>query len=348
MFGKYFCLSLLMAGGCATVYKPAPVPGHRPTPSGLPDELRSTITHLSADIGERNCYRPENLEAAATWIERELAATGLRTRRLPVSVPAGKPYDCGQMTVWNIEAEKRGGNLASEVIVVCAHYDSKVATPKWYGHGPPLPHQPGTPGANDNGSGMAALLALARMFADIPTDRTIRFVAVVNEEPPFYKTDTMGSRVYARTCARDKSICIVGAAALETMGCYSTASLKKRVVPMIGLLGLPSSPDYVAFLSNLSSRRFSRQCAKVLREHSPLTVRAFAVPAFPPRISWSDDWSFWQEGIPAFAVTDTAFLRHDDYHSLTDTADRIDYVPMADVVWGLRYAFDALANPDRP
>jgi hypothetical protein len=104
-------------------------------------------------------------------------------------------------------------------------------------------------------------------------------------------------------------------------------------------------PDYVAFLSDLGSRRFARECAGVFRGHAPIAVRAVALPAISKKVAWSDDWAFRREGIPAFCVTDTAYLRSDDYHELTDTAERLDYAPMADVVWGLRYVVEALANP---
>ena len=343
---KVWALAAALAmGGCAAVYRPEALPGHEPTPASLPGELRADVTTLSAGIGERNCYRPENVEAAAAWIEAQFADAGLAPRRLAVAVPAGPPYDCGAMTVWNIEAEKRGTTRPSEVIVVGAHYDSKVATPGWHDHGPPLPDRPGTPGANDNASGVAAVLALARMLANVPTERTIRFVAFVNEEPPFFQTDAMGSRVYARSCAADKSSSVVGAITPDTIGCYSAQPRTKR--PFLpGWAGLPARPDYIAFLANRSSRRFCHDCAGVFQQHSPIAARVLALPAISRRVAWSDDWAFWQEGIPAFTPTDTAFLRHDDYHGPTDTADHLDYAPMADVVWALRYAVEAVANPE--
>jgi antitoxin component of MazEF toxin-antitoxin module len=320
---------------------------HKPTPVDLPDELRASVTMLASRIGERNCYRPEGLEAAAAWIESEFTSAGLAPRRLPVPVPGGPPFDCGAQTVWNIEAEKRGTTRPDEVIVIGAHYDSKVATAAWHDHGPPLPDRPGTPGANDNASGVATVLALARMLADVPTERTIRFVAFVNEEPPFFRTEAMGSRVYARSCAGDPSAHVVGMFTPETLGCYSERPHRKRW-RIAGLAGLPDRSDYVAFLGNGASRRFLAECADVFRKHSPVAVRTAALPAVSSRVAWSDDWSFWQEGIPAFTVTDTAYLRSDDYHELADTADRLDYGPMAEVVWGLRCVVEALTDPNHP
>jgi Zn-dependent M28 family amino/carboxypeptidase len=247
------------------------------------------------------------------------------------------------MTVWNIEAEKRGETRPDEVIVIGAHYDSKVATRSWFGYGPPLKDARGTPGADDNASGVAALLALADRFANQPTQRTIRFVAFVNEERPFYQTESMGSRVYAHQC-RATNESVVGMISLETMGCYSAQPRHKRF-RFAGFFGLPSHPDYVAFLSDRRSRHFARECADIFHDHSPLTVRTLALPTLGKLVAWSDDWSFWREGIPAFSVTDTAFLRHDHYHELSDTAEKLDYAVMADVVWGLKSVIESQVNP---
>ena len=336
------CLSFL-ACGCPTVLEPEIVPGHKPVPEDLPRRLRSHVEVLAARIGERNCYRGPNLGAAASWIEQNLKADGYETKRLAVPVPAGPPFECGPLTVWNIEATKRGGSRADEIVIVGAHYDSKVATPEWNDHGPPLPDRPGTPGADDNASGVAALLEIARLIARTPTERTVRFVAFVNEEPPFFKTDCMGSRVYAKDCAKKDAGKIVGAIVLEQVGCYSVRPRTKRPW-FASLVGIPDRPDYVAFFSNFASRRFTEQCGSIFHRHSNVEVRCISPPDFTGSLSWSDDWSFWQEGFSAFSACDTSYMRHDDYHELEDTADRLDYVTLADLVWGLHYVVWELAD----
>jgi hypothetical protein len=310
----------------------------------LAEGLRSDVEMLATRIGERNGYRPERLEAAAGWVEERLRGSGLTTRRLPVPVPPGAPYECGPQMAWNLEAEKPGTDLAHEVLIVGAHYDSKVATPRWYSSGSPQPDRPGTPGANDNASGVAAVLALARLLADIPTARTVRFVAFANEEPPFFQRRAMGSRIYARACVQDPSSRVVGAIIAETLGCYSRQGRTKRI-PFASWIGLPARADYVAFLANWGSRHLMRAGASAFRRGASIELRAVALPDFWGLAGWSDDWSFAREGIPAFAVTDTAFLRSDHYHELTDTADRLDYGPMAEVVRGLAFMVEALANP---
>jgi hypothetical protein len=337
------CLSLL-ACGCPTVFEPEIAPDHRPVPADLPRRLRSHVEVLAARIGERNCYRRANLAAAASWIEQDFRSNGYETRRLAVPVPAGPPFECGPLTVWNIEATKRGGSRADEIVIVGAHYDSKVATPEWNDHGPPLPDRPGTPGADDNASGVSALLEIARLLAKAPAERTVRFVAFVNEEPPFFKTDCMGSLVYARECAKKDAGKIVGAIVLEQVGCYSIRPRTKRPW-FAGLVGIPDRPDYVAFFSNFASRHWTEECGTLFHRHSNVEVRCISPPDFTGSLSWSDDWSFWQEDLPAFSVCDTTYMRHDDYHELDDTADRLDYATMADVAWGLLHVVRELANP---
>ncbi len=156
----------------------------------------------------------------------------------------------------------------------------------------------------------------------------------------------LAEQIGERNCYRPANAVIVGMITPDDIGSYSTQSQRKRTC-LAGLAGLPARPDYVAFLSNRSSRRFARECATIFQRNSPIEVRTVAFPAISDKVAWSDDWSFWQEEIPAFAVTDTAFLRHDDYHELTDTAERLDYETMAQLVWGLRSVIVELGNPSQ-
>ena len=157
----------------------------------LADELRRDVTRLAVDIGERNILnRPQQLAQAADWIEAELKAAGLAPERQEYEVSGG--------TCCNVEAEIRGSK--QDIVIVGAHYDTR----------------PGTPGANDNTSGVAATLALARRFSKCKPDRTLRFVAFVNEESPYAHTDRMGSRVYARRC-RERNENVVGMMSLATI-----------------------------------------------------------------------------------------------------------------------------------
>ena len=336
-------IAIILSGCITTSYPAKGSPGDPALARALEARLRGHVEVLAGEIGERHCYRPEAYERAASYIESEFAALGYEVRRQAVPVPDTEKFACGETVAWNIEAVKPGTTRAHEVIVLGAHYDSKVATPEWNDAGPPLPDQPGTPGASDNASGVAGVIEVARALVDEPLERTVRFVAFANEEPPFYQTDSMGSVVYARALIADPDQEPMGMISLEQLGCFSKTPGKKRW-PLLGLTGLSADTDYIAFLTNFSSRRLAKSCARVFSADATVPVKVMPVPTFAKFVAWSDDWSFWQEGIPAFSVCDTAYLRNDHYHELTDTPDSLDYEPMAEVVRSCVSMVAGLAN----
>lgn len=337
-------LSLLFVifTGCSTTHVPRPelglAPGNR---LAIANDLRATVATLASDIGERNLYHPTNLERAAQWIERELSVRGYTTiRRTPVEVRGAEFNLPRDATAYNIEAEIPG--TSGDVLVIGAHYDSKVSMPGWHAHWPPTPEKPGTPGANDNASGVAGLLALAGQLRDVKPTPTLRFVAFANEEPPFFQTSAMGSFAYAKSL-RDAGSSQVRMIALDSIGCYSVRERSKRT-GAVSLVGLKDTPDYVALLGNLGSRDWMTAAAEAIARSGPMPVRTLALPRIGKAVAWSDDWSFWEHGYLAFTVTDTAYLRSDSYHELTDTAETLDYEAMAEVVSALGAAIRDLAD----
>jgi len=269
--------------------------------------LRAHVAAIASR--EHNFVKPAELEAAAQYIEKSLAGLGyaVATQRFP----------SGPLEVRNIEVEVKGSARASEVVIVGAHYDSVL----------------GAPGANDNGSGVAAVIELARLLRRSGPARTLRFVTFVNEEPPFSHSDAMGSRHYTRR-ARERGENIVAMFSLETIGYYSEAPGSQRYPFPLGFF-FPSTGNFVAFVSNLSSRALLHEALASFRRHAGFPSEGVAAPAFIPGVDWSDHWSFWQEGWPALMVTDTAPYRYPHYHSGEDTPDKVDYERLARVVTGL-------------
>ncbi len=214
-------------------------------------------------------------------------------------------------------------------MVVGAHYDTV----------------PGCPGANDNGSGVVATLALADAMAGTKAARTLRFVLFVNEEPPHFQTDLMGSRVYARRC-RERSENIAGMISLETIG-YFRDEPKSQHFPVPGLgLFYPTQGNFIAFVGNFGSRGWVRATVGSFRRHAAFPCEGAALPGFVPGVGWSDHWAFYQEGYPALMVTDTAPFRYPHYHEPTDTPDRVDTERMARIVQAMERVVLDLANPD--
>jgi hypothetical protein len=288
------------------------------------ERLRDDVHALAGRIGERNVFRPEAYAAAEDFLGASLARAGHRVRWQTFEVRhAGAVHHCS-----NLFAEVRGYAAPNEIVIVGAHYDTVR----------------GTPGADDNASGCAAVLELARRFAGAEPGRTIRFVFFANEEPPFFWTDQMGSLVHARE-ARERGEHVAAMLSLETLGWYSEREGSQRYPPLVGG-ALPSSGDFVAFVGHESAAGLVARCVETFRGSGALPCEGAAMPSLVPRIGSSDHWSFWKQGWPALMVTDTAPYRNPNYHRPTDTPDTLDYERLARVVDGLEAVIGDLARVD--
>jgi len=291
-----------------------------PAETALRDELRRDVEAL-AGIGERHVFVPRNLERAATRLEAALGAAGYRVRRQTYEV-AGQPCH-------NLEVERPGSDSGAGIVVVGAHYDTVV----------------GTAGANDNASGTAAVLALARRFAGRTLPRTVRFVLFTNEEIYFQRPE-MGSLVYARAI-RQRGDRVVTMISLETIGSYSDREGSQRYPKPLGWV-YPSAGNFTGFVGNVGSRAAVRAAIGAFRRHARFPSEGAALPPILPGVGWSDHWAFWQVGYPALMITDTALYRYRWYHDPGDTPDRLDYDRMARVVAGLDRMLADLAGAGAP
>lgn len=276
-------------------------------------EIKTNITrhvyYLADEIGERNVIAYEPLQRTAQYIENNLRDSGYEVKLQEYTVQMRK--------VRNLIAEIPGGGKANEIVVIGAHYDTVYDCP----------------GADDNSSGVAALLELARMLKDSHPTRTVRFVAFVNEEPPWFQTDDMGSLVYAEQAHKLKEN-IVAALSIETIGMYSDAEGSQQYPAGFKSL-YPSKGNFVAFIGNLGSRGLVRDAVRSFRASVKFPSEGSAAPTAVPGVGWSDHWSFWQEGYPAIMITDTAIFRNPNYHQPTDKPDTLNYDRMARVMYGL-------------
>jgi hypothetical protein len=289
-----------------------------PEEAVLREALRRDVRFLAEEVGDRNWLVYPQLLEAAEWIEASLAQAGYKVRRLGFDA-RGKPVD-------NLEVEISGRTRPEEIVVIGAHYDSV----------------PGCPAANDNGSGVAALLALARALMNAQPERTIRLVAFANEEPPFYRTSEMGSVVYARECHRRKER-IIAMLSLETIGYYRDEKGSQMYPPPFSLF-YPAEGNFIAFVGNVRSIGLVRRCLNTFRAHVKFPSEGAALPEFITGIGWSDHWSFWKQGYPAVMVTDTALFRYPYYHSPEDTYDKLDYDRLTRVTAGIEKVVRALAG----
>ena len=296
-----------------------PLPALTEAENSLQHELRAHVEKLAGEIGERNLIWYKNLTTAAEYIEASLTKAGYAVHQ--------HGYEVSGKMSYNLEVEIPGTDRPEEIVVIGAHYDSVT----------------GSPGANDNATGVAAVLALAGRFSGQRMSRTLRFVAFVNEEPPFFQTSSMGSRVYAQA-SRQRGEKVVAMLSLETIGYYAEKDGSQRYPPPMSLF-YPSTGNFIAFVGNVKSGPLVREVIGSFRRYAKFPSEGAAFPGFIPGVGWSDHWAFWKEGYPAVMVTDTAPFRYPAYHSHQDTPEKVKYDQMARVVGGLRKVIADLANP---
>jgi hypothetical protein len=285
------------------------VPDLTPAQAELRKSLRRDVEMLATTIGPRNVQYPANMKKASKFLLKELTDMGYVVER--------QNYRALDQDFENLIVEIPGSSRPKEIVVVGAHYDSAFDSPA----------------ANDNGSGVAATLELARSYASRKPSRTLRFVFFANEEPPFNWTSDMGSYVYAKSCkARAENI--IGMFSLETIGYYTDAPNSQRYPSPIDKL-YPNTGNFIAFVSNLGSRELLRTGIRSFRHHTKFPSEGAALPNQLPGVGWSDHWSFWQVGYPGVMITDTATFRYPYYHTEMDTPDKLDYDRFTIVVSGI-------------
>ncbi len=306
-----------------TVKMPGPAfAGMLPPLAPAQDELRGALARhvrvLAEEIGERSAHTYDAVNRAAEYVEREFRALGYDVNT--------QEYAVGRATYRNLEVSLRGRTRPEEIVVIGAHYDTAE----------------GAPGADDNASGMAAVLELARALKNEPVERSVRFVAFCTEEPPYFPTANMGSRHYADAAA-GRGDRIVGMLAIESIGYYATEPGTQRY-PFPLNLAYPDRGDFIGFVSNLRSRRLLHRAIDTFRRHTQLPSQGAAAPWWVPGVWWSDHWAFWRHGYPAIMITDTAPYRNPFYHTRRDTPDKLDYARLARVVDGLGHVVLELAR----
>lgn len=284
---------------------------------GLAGRLSAHVSRLAQEIGERNLHHPARLQAAENYIHDVLHQQGYAVQR--------QEYAVDGVRCANLEVTRRGTLFPDALILIGAHYDTVR----------------GSPGANDNGSGVAVLLELARAFRHEAPGHSVRLVAFANEEMPFFYTASQGSRVYARAArARGDDIRLM--LSLETMGYYSDQP-HSQSYPALFRFFYPDRADFIALVSNFRSRYVMRRLAMEFRAVSDFPLQHVATFAFVPGVAWSDHLSFWREGYRAIMVTDTAFYRYPFYHSAADSAEKLDYARLAEVTRALQLALYGLS-----
>lgn len=313
LYGLFYFYCIRMPG--QSYQGPLPGPDTPLRASG--ERLRDHVRVLADKIGERNAWKADSLEQAAQYIEDEFTALQFVPKYEVVN-------DKGHR---NILVDIYGSSYRDRIIVVGAHYDTV----------------PMTPGADDNASGVAALLEIARAFRDKKPQVTLRLAAFVNEEEPFFGGDQMGSLFNARH-SRERQENIIGMYSLEMVGFYSEAR-RSQYYPRPVRRFYPRTGNFIAFVGNLMSRSFLHQSLSSFRRLARFPSQGLVAPQLlVPDIRRSDNAAFWFHGYPAVMITDTSNFRNWNYHNVGDKFDTLDYERMALVVEGLVRMLEAVAD----
>lgn len=275
------------------------------------DRLQQHVEYLAGTLGARNLHAfPKQLHAAEKYIEDALTGFGYKVEKQEFEVDGKKTS--------NLVAEIKGTKHPEEIIIFGAHYDTCYHST----------------GANDNGSGIAAVLEMAHTMRDMKPERTVRFVAFTNEEPPYFRSEDMGSCHYANLC-KSRNENIVGMFAVETIGYYrDEKGSQKYPVPGMGWF-FGNRANYLAFVGNFNSRGLINDSLRYFKANCGLPTKGVSAPSFISGIDWSDQLYFWKNGFKGVMVTDTALYRDPNYHTEHDLPGNLNYYLMADIVSGL-------------
>ncbi len=267
---------------------------------------------LSETLGDRSVYRPQALKAAEEYVSQSFRAMGY--------TPERQSFIYLKQEVANVIA---GCRDASGYYILGAHFDTVA----------------GTPGADDNASGVAVLLETARLAGSLSPPRPWTFIGFTTEEPPAFSTPSMGSRVYARG-AKEQGETIKGMLCLEMVGYYRYEPNSQPLPFPLEYLGYPTTGNFIALVADRRSRPLLAALDQALKSGCHLPVSAIAIPFegyILPESRLSDHANFWDQGYPAVMLTDTAFLRNPHYHGPGDVLANLDFDAMVELTLGLYY-----------
>ncbi len=302
--------ALLAVGGCWLITNPVLVDLDTvEAPAAQADRLEGDVRHLATRMAGRSADNVGVLDAAADWIGDSFAASGC--------TPRERAYEADGAIYRNVVCAF--GPDSAPLLVIGAHYDVYEG-----------------PGADDNASGVAAILELARLIGATQPALTHRLelVAFTLEEPPHFRRETMGSYVHAG------DIAVAGTklklmVSVEMVGYFSDAPGSQSYPAGFLKWLYPDRADFIGVVGRTFDRTAVNRVKALMAAGGALPVYSINAPVRLAGIDFSDHWSFWQHGLPAVMVTDTAFFRNPNYHRPTDTPDTLDYRRMAQVVDGL-------------
>jgi hypothetical protein len=278
-------------------------------------DLHHHIHILTKHIGERNSTSYQSLTKAYHYIYDLM-------KRCSTFNIFDQRYEYEGNEYHNLVAEKIGSTKPEEIIIIGAHYDTALKSP----------------GADDNGSGIAALLELIKWFDNYENERTLRFIAFTLEEPPVFGTPNMGSYVYANSC-QQKQEKILAMFCLEMLAYFSNKKGSQRFFSPELKARFPDKGNFISIVGDLNSKILVETLTELLKKTTVIPVEPLVAYQPIKGINFSDHASFWSFGYRAVMITDTAFYRNNHYHEPSDTVDTLNFNLFAKLVVGLHAAF---------
>ena len=286
-----------------------PTPVASVTPSV--EELKRDVNFLAGLTPNRSVANLASLNRAADYIRAELEETGCQIEE--------QRFGLREVTLRNVSCFHGPKNAPR--LIVGAHYDVYSSR---------------NPGADDNASGVAGMLALARLVARERPElkHQIEFVAYTHEEHSNIGPSHTGSVNHANRIKR-QGIDLKLMISVEMIGYFKDEPGSQRMPLAVLKPFYPDTANFIGVVGELWDRRNVKLVKTLMQSTGDLPVYSLNAPVFIPEAGFSDHRSYWEQGLPAVMVTDTAFLRNPNYHRPTDTPDTLDYERMAEVVRGL-------------
>jgi len=284
------------------------------------DNVKKHIDYLSSKLGERTIRNYEKLNSARNYIKKWFQSYNLN--------PIENTYIADNHEVANIIVDIKGYEQPENIILIAAHYDTVEDSP----------------GADDNASGISAIIEIARMLSLIKHKKTLRIAAYTLEEPPYFTTELMGSFKHASRCKQLKenielmiSLDMIGYGGRYCKENYPTEDIKK-VSPRYGnYLGVYTLPSY---------SKFTELWSDLCKKHTNEKMYPFAAPASISGVYLSDHRSFIENGFPAILISDLGYYRNKNYHTSDDTYNTINYRFLSNNIYNINKTLHALLNYD--
>lgn len=302
-------LALVVAAGCSQE--------QRNTQKGSASLLEQHVRFLTASSPTRDWTHPAALAQVAQFLAEQLTEAGGRVELQEFSAE-GQAYS-------NVRAFF--GPTTARRLIVGAHFDVAGELP----------------GADDNASGVAALLGVARRLGTAELTSTVELVAYCLEEPPFFRTEFMGSAVHARSLV-DEGVELLGMINLEMVGYFSDEPDSQEFPVAEMKLIYPTVGNFITLVGRSQDAAFVSEVDGAMAAASELPTVQLISPVSAVGVDYSDHLNYWAEGFDAVMITDTSFYRNPHYHTASDTADTLDYGRMELVVEGVVAAVLHLAQ----